>query len=128
MATTGCDLQQGGTKLIGSAQTRRRGAVLQHGSVPLHQDPETMPRLLGEEAGGVKYEEAGAVKPFPDNRKRHLNLFDLTGKHLSFPELQLAFQHGFEKAFRVRLVPGELTETELNFVEKMLACREPVLR
>jgi lipoate-protein ligase A len=89
MATTGSDLHHNGTKLIGSAQVRRRGAILQHGSVPLHQDPELMPRLLGE--------------PVAPDAPRHLNLFDLIGHPVSFEQLEAAFKAGFERAFGVEL-------------------------
>jgi lipoate-protein ligase A len=99
MATAGSDLQHDGTKLIGSAQVRRRGGVLQHGSVPLNQDPALMPRLLGETVS------AG---------KRHLNLFDLTGRELTYAQLEEAFRLGFEKAFGVTLLRGELTARELR--------------
>lgn len=102
MATTGCDLQHGGTKLIGSAQTRRRGSVLQHGSVPLKQDPGLMSRLLGE----------------PQQDSRHVNLFDIAGRELSFDELEAAFRKGFEDLFGIQLADGELTEFEQTIVSE----------
>jgi lipoate-protein ligase A len=89
MATTGSDLHHKGTKLIGSAQVRRRGSILQHGSVPLNQDPALMPRLLGE--------------PLKPDAPRHLNLFDLIGREAGIEELQSAFKIGFEKTFDVEL-------------------------
>jgi lipoate-protein ligase A len=100
MATTGSDLQHNGTKLIGSAQVRRGGSILQHGSVPLHQDPELMPRLLGEEVGAV----------------RHVNLFDLLGREVSFDELQTAFKIGFEKTFDVEFDLVSLNSVNLAYV------------
>lgn len=97
MATTGCDLHHAGTKLIGSAQVRRKGAVLQHGSVPLKQDPTLMPMLLGEPISAAA---------------RHTNLFEIAGREISFAKLQSVFQSGFEKAFDVSLVVENDLETK----------------
>jgi len=48
---TGADLvSDGGYKLIGSAQLRRDGAILQHGSMRLNPDPELYSRVFGEKA------------------------------------------------------------------------------
>jgi lipoate-protein ligase A len=102
MATTGSDLHHNGTKLIGSAQVRRRGSILQHGSVPLLQDPEMMPRLLGE--------------PTSPDSPRHLNLFDLIGRRLTFAELQDAFQAGFQKTFDVDFEVVALNTSNLTYV------------
>lgn len=100
MATTGSDLHHNGTKLIGSAQVRRRGSILQHGSVPLNQDPALMPRLLGE--------------PLKNDMPRHLNLFELLGREPGIDELQSAFQVGFEKTFGVQLRVSLLFKTLTN--------------
>jgi lipoate-protein ligase A len=102
MATTGSDLHHNGTKLIGSAQVRRRGSILQHGSVPLHQDPDLMPRLLGE--------------PSSPDAPRHLNLFDLLGRDVSFDDLQTAFKAGFEKTFGVEFEVASLNTVNLAYV------------
>jgi lipoate-protein ligase A len=48
-STRGADLEIAGSKICGSAQLRRRGWFLQHGSIPL-QDPWPLTRaLLGDE-------------------------------------------------------------------------------
>lgn len=99
MATTGCDLHHKGTKLIGSAQVRRRGAVLQHGSVPLNQDPALMASILQEPSPG---------------KLRHKNLFDLVGRQIGIEELSAAFHQGFAQAFGVTLEESTLTAQELR--------------
>jgi lipoate-protein ligase A len=38
-----------GYKLIGSAQLRRKQAILQHGSIRLHPDPQFYAQIFGEE-------------------------------------------------------------------------------
>lgn len=113
LATTGSDLHYKGKKLIGSAQLRRRWAVLQHGSLLLNQAQSIMPELL-------------AVEDSKDaNVDRHANLFDILGKELDMQTLQKAFQKGFETAFNASFseqgfVPEEifsiaqLREKQLN--------------
>lgn len=44
---TGADLQAGGAKICGSAQLRRKGWFLQHGSIPLTDNTAQTQRLLG---------------------------------------------------------------------------------
>lgn len=87
-ATTSCDLHHNGVKLIGSAQVRRRGVVLQHGSVPLRQNKTIMPNLLAEPADGA----------------RHVNLDELvkSASSLSTDNLTAAFHSGFARAFGIR--------------------------
>jgi lipoate-protein ligase A len=104
LATTNCDLHYQGTKLIGSAQVRRSGCVLQHGSVPLMQDPGLMSEILCEPA---------TVAP------RHRNLFDIAGRELSPLELENAFKEGFESAFGVRFDVSGLTTVETALCEEI---------
>lgn len=40
------EVTAGGRKLVGSAQRRERGVMLQHGSLPIHDDQSTVPALL----------------------------------------------------------------------------------
>jgi lipoate-protein ligase A len=47
---TGADLAVGGRKICGSAQVRRRGWFLQHGSLPIVDIREKMATLLGDNA------------------------------------------------------------------------------
>ncbi|MBY0360131.1 MAG: lipoate--protein ligase family protein [Candidatus Obscuribacterales bacterium] len=101
LATTPADLQVNGLKLAGSAQLRRRTAVLQHGSIPLSLEQSLMPELLGEKIS----DQALA---------RHANLFELAGREISFAELEAAFKTGFEKAFSVSFDTISLDSSELE--------------
>lgn len=101
MATTNSDLHHNGVKLIGSAQVRRKGGVLQHGSVPLSQEHGLMAQLLSEES-----------KEHP----RHVNLFELIESEVDTHELERAFTAGFEKAFDAQFEKSELTEAEVELI------------
>jgi len=100
-ATTGSDLHYKGKKLIGSAQLRRKWAVLQHGSLLLNQPQSVMPELLEESLS------------LTDNLERHANLFDILGKELDMMTLQQAFQKGFEVAFEAKFSEGGFIPEEI---------------
>jgi len=51
-ATSAWELAAHGRKLVGSAQLRRRGAMLQHGSIPLRLDERELGAALGGAAPG----------------------------------------------------------------------------
>lgn len=102
LATTPADLHHRGRKLAGSAQLRRKGAVLQHGSIPLLQQQDAMAKLLGDSDTAVAMPQ-----------DRHLNLFELTPRR-TFSEMNQAWLKGFAEAFQVKFTPLPLTETELE--------------
>ncbi len=105
-ATTNADLQYGGKKMIGSAQLRRKNAVLQHGSILLNQDQNKMAEVFGntEQLNG----------------DRHANLFEVLARNISMTELESAMKHGFETAFVKTLVPSQLSNYELERIEKLI--------
>ncbi len=105
LATTGSDLQFNGKKMVGSAQLRRKSAVLQHGSILLDQPQSLLPELLGKKIGEVTIND------------RHANLFDALGKRISHGELEEALKAGFASAFGVDTQPGPLTPEEHQFVD-----------
>ncbi|MBX9689180.1 MAG: lipoate--protein ligase family protein [Candidatus Obscuribacterales bacterium] len=108
LATTNADLHLAGRKLAGSAQLRRRGSVLQHGSIPLSLEQDIMPQLLG-----VKLEAA------TEKTKRHANLFELLGRGLTTQEMNDAFRKGFSSAFSIDFVENPLSLEELEAAEKL---------
>jgi lipoate-protein ligase A len=109
LATTNADLHFAGRKLAGSAQLRRRGCVLQHGSIPLNLDQELVPTLLGAEP-----REPRTAKTKED---RHANLFEMLGHELSISELNEALQQGFSRAFNVSFDSQPLSEREIELAE-----------
>ncbi|MHB8994631.1 MAG: lipoate--protein ligase family protein [Armatimonadota bacterium] len=100
-----CDMTVQGRKIVGSAQTRRRGIIMQHGSVPIHIDPEehlaVMPGDGVDEASKAKLMEAAC------------GVADALGHPISYDELAAALAQGFAQRLGLELEPGELTEWEL---------------
>lgn len=91
------ELEAKGSKLVGSAQRRRRRGMLQHGSIPLRLDAARLRR---------------AAALVEDARRPLRGLEDLLGRPVGPGELDAAIAAGFEEAFGGRLVPGDLTAEE----------------
>ena len=53
LVSTGADVCYQGKKLIGSAQCRKQGYILQHGSILYDYDKELLERLFHEEVNGI---------------------------------------------------------------------------
>jgi lipoate-protein ligase A len=83
-------------KVVGSAQARRRGAFLQHGSIPLRVDPARIAEALG----------------IPVDASRFTDLETARGAPLAPGQVDDACVAAFEEAFGAPLVPGALTEGE----------------
>ncbi len=104
-ASTQADVRCGNRKVCGSAQLRKGGAVLQHGSIllkdrsSLHFD---LLRFRSEE------ERSSSLRRY---RERCASLQDL-GLEASWEEVAGCFRRGFEESFGIRLRKGELREEE----------------
>jgi lipoate-protein ligase A len=95
-----------GRKLVGSAQVRRYGGVLQHGSIPLYGD-------LGRICDVLAYQdeterEAAKVQLYA----RALTLADALDRYITWDEAAGAVITGFAETFGVHFVAGELTQAE----------------
>ncbi|HEY9766049.1 MAG TPA: lipoate--protein ligase family protein [Chroococcales cyanobacterium] len=99
-AATPADLVCGGRKLVGSAQVRRGDAVLQHGSIPVDQDPRLLKLILGPGA------------PAPNNLGEFL---ERTPRR---EEIKEALIEGFRRRFGVEIIPCSLLPCEENFARK----------
>lgn len=106
-----------GKKLIGSAQTRRRRAMLQHGSLPLHGDLSRICQVLHFETKTARrkaqhrlLERAGTVE-------------NLLNRRASWEEANQALQNGFSQAFQITWERDELSAAEQEAVEYIASNR-----
>jgi lipoate-protein ligase A len=95
-----------GRKLIGSAQTRPAGKVLQHGSLPLFGDIARVARYLTF----ASEQERQALTTHL--RERATTLSDALGQSMAFSEAAQAVARGFTEALNVDLTPGEPSANE----------------
>lgn len=115
----------GERKLIGSAQTRSGGRVLQHGSLPLHGDIARVVECL--RFGREDARQSLAVHL----RERAATLDAVLGRSVEYEEAAEAMARGFAQALRLNLVPGEPTTAELaaaeaKFQEKIVTGEQEV--
>lgn len=115
------ELTVGGKKAAGSAQTRKKGVILQHGSVPLTMDEEKLFDLF------IYQDEHVKEKARTTFRSRAVAINDLLPKPVNLEEVKAAFQAGFEKGLGIRLQafepPNELI-SEVYELERKYASEE----
>jgi len=107
------DVQVNGKKISGSAQTRRWGSVLQHGTVLISPDVRRMFELLKVSPEKISDKFIASVFERVTTIEREL------GQKPSFEEVRGAMVKGFEEALGVKLTEGDLTGEELELVEQL---------
>ena len=101
LRTGSYELEVGGRKIAGSAQRRRRGGFLQHGSVMLAADEACLRRVFPADEDPL----AGMT-----------TLETVLGHRPSFDETSEALAGGFRAAHHVELRPGDLDAEEADLV------------
>jgi lipoate-protein ligase A len=108
-----------GRKVAGSAQTRHKGVVLQHGSILLDMDTDRLFRLLKFSSGKV----AERMKRSFSQKAVAINdvLRSLGRPAIRLPEAENAFRAGIAAALGVTLEDGELTPREQELAAELAA-------
>ncbi|NOX63342.1 MAG: lipoate--protein ligase family protein [Chloroflexi bacterium] len=101
-----------GKKIIGSAQSRRAGYILQHGSLPLQGD---VTRLV--EALALSPAERLALREAVSARATTLEA--VMGRHVSFWEAAVALIDGLTSALDMELEEGDLTAEEIELAQRL---------
>ena len=102
-----------GRKVAGSAQTRQKGVILQHGSILLDLDEDLLFNLFNYPSERVK-------ERMQKNFKNKAVAINAIRNHpVTMDEAKEAFKVGFEKGLNINLEPYELTEEERAYVEKL---------
>ncbi len=103
------EITASGRKLVGSAQMRSRGVVLQHGALPLCGDIARICPLL-------------TTHPDPARvRARAITVEEALGRPVTWNEAADALAAGFAEALNLRLEPGDLTEEEKAWAGRLRA-------
>ncbi len=109
------EISSGGRKLIGSAQLRRQGLLLQHGTLPLHGDLARICDLLHFESA-----ESRAAQKLK-LRERALTLAQAAGKSVSWAAAAAAIEQSFGREFDLQLAPAPLSAAEMNRAQELVA-------
>lgn len=102
-----------GRKVAGSAQTRQKGVILQHGSILLDLDEEMLFRLF-------KYPNERVKERLRQNfKQKAVAINELTERKITLPEAKEAFYKGFEKGLEIVLEPYTLSSEEMAYVNEL---------
>jgi lipoate-protein ligase A len=107
-----------GRKLVGSAQVRRRGIVLQHGALPLTGDLTRIFNCLqldGNEANRHSAQEAAQAALLA----HACTLEEALGRVVPFEEAAQALARGFASALNLHLEAAGLTNYEQELAERL---------
>ncbi len=107
------DVLGNGKKISGSAQTRRWGSVLQHGTVLIAPDVRRMFELLKVSPEKISDKFIASVFERVTTIEREL------GRKPSFEEVREAMSEGFRKSLDVELVENKLTNKEVKLAQNL---------
>lgn len=109
------EITAGGKKLVGSAQLRKQGVALQHGTLPLTGDITRICEVLAFD------DEAARSRARAHVAARATTIADVLGTELDWETAATAMAVGFAQALNVELKPGALSDWELETVEQVRA-------
>jgi len=107
------NLMVNGKKISGSAQSHKKGVVLQHGTLLVDVELKKMFTLLRVPWARTCMEVVGVAERKITSIKKEL------GRHVSVEEVKQALVKGFQKALNMKLVKDKLTLYEKELVEKL---------
>ena len=102
-------------KLLGSAQVRKQGVVLQHGTLPLTGDTRRIVDVLVFDSEAERQTAAERVL------QRAATLEAVLGRAIPWDEAAAAMAAGFSEALNLTLVPSPLTAAEAALAEQLCA-------
>lgn len=109
------EITAGGKKLLGSAQVRKRGVVLQHGTLPLVGD-------IARICDALRFEsEAERTRARERVRQRATTLAEALGVAVSWDEAAAAMARGFAGALHLRFEQDELSAREQEDAARLRA-------
>jgi lipoate-protein ligase A len=106
-----------GKKVAGSAQTRQKGVILQHGSILLDMDVDLLFSLLKFPSERVK------ERMMESFRQKAVTINEVSPVRVSLQDAMNAFHKGFASGLEVELVETELTAEERALAEELARTR-----
>lgn len=102
-----------GRKVAGSAQTRQKGVILQHGSILLDLDEDKLFSLFKYPSERVKDRMKSAFK------SKAVAINEISPRKITLEEAKAAFYKGFAEGLNIELESYDLTEEEFSYVNKI---------
>ncbi|MGV3465650.1 MAG: lipoate--protein ligase family protein, partial [Heyndrickxia sp.] len=108
-------LEISGRKAAGSAQTRQKGVILQHGSIPIEIDEEALYNLFIFPNEKVKERAKNGFKD------KAVSINRILGREATMEEVRVAFKNGFKKGLNIELTPYEPPQKMIDEARELMA-------
>jgi lipoate-protein ligase A len=112
-AASAYEVTVGGRKLVGSAQARRGGAILQHGSILLDIDWDAWVSVF------TYATPAGRERAYAKLPARMTSLRQELGRPIGVQEIQAALAESFERTMNIVLHPTPLSNEEQTGTDRL---------
>ena len=102
-----------GRKIAGSAQTRQKGVILQHGSILQDIDIDDLFDMF-------KFKNERLKAKMKENFvQKAVAINDISNQHITLNEMENAFEAGFKKGLNIDFKPLELMEKQKEEVQEL---------
>ncbi|QUG42087.1 lipoate--protein ligase family protein [Psychrobacillus sp. INOP01] len=106
-----------GKKVAGSAQTRQKGVILQHGAILLDLDEDKLIQTFKFSSDEVRNKVRKGLS------QKAVSINKIISKPITIEECKAAFKKGFADALEIELVEYKLTEEQQNYVKELETTR-----
>src|SRR5690606_23279462 len=102
-----------GRKAAGSAQTRQKGVILQHGAIPVSMDLDKLVSVFHFASEGHRQRMKDKLK------NKAVSIEELSGRSIAMDEVAEAFRTGFQKALDIEFITREPNKEILDLVQAL---------
>lgn len=106
-----------GKKVAGSAQTRQKGVILQHGAILLDLDEDKLIQTFKFASEEVREKVRKGLS------QKAVSINKIISKPVTMEECKTAFKNGFADALEIELVEYNLTQEQKNYVKQLEVTR-----
>lgn len=102
-----------GKKISGNAQTRKKGVLLQHGSIPMSIDAKMLFDLFRFSNENIRMRQREKFM------NKAISINEITNKKHTFEELTVAFYKGFEQSLDITLEEIQLNREQWEYIHHL---------
>lgn len=106
-----------GKKVAGSAQTRQKGVILQHGAILLDLDEDKLIQTFKFASEEIRDKVRKGIS------QKAVSINKIISKPVNIEECKAAFRKGFADALEIELVEYELTPEQLSYIKELETTR-----
>lgn len=106
-----------GKKVAGSAQTRQKGVILQHGAILLDLDEDKLIQTFKFASEEIREKVRKGLS------QKAVSINKIISKPVTMEECKIAFKKGFADALEIELVEYNLTQEQKNYIKQLEVTR-----